>query len=327
MKKISSHPQQRYHLTVSRNWVPLLNDPLGRPSSLEPTTSEKILLRSFFSWVLAVHNLKDALPTSVHLEVLPNGEVKETHTLGDLILYGDQALAVELMPEICFAEAWLWRYEHDKEAALISLAADSPDAEPFFNILTMFGRLALMEDPRLEEVLLQWRQRYLETGSAVLREVLKKADDEIFFVGPGDQASLLPAERVAIANDCIKWGPLCEGLNTDLKRLGNEPVYLTSNLLKKEACGLLAEKYAIPIKDVKLIKDALVSESRNGRGKATPREAMCALVARAHGVSPQTVEKIYGDLLELFPKLRKKKSSSSTLRMSALLPYLPITMR
>ena len=235
-------------------------------------------------------------------------------------------LAMTFLKEICFAEMNYWAYQREKDEALKALGTEDPDQELFLKLLTYYGRLAVAEDPRLQAVWNEWQQRFINTGDHLLREILEKVQDELFWVGPGRPDRLVQAQRVAIANDCIKWLPLCEKLNADFMRLRKDPEYSHSELYRKEARGILAEKYSMAMSDVKRI-ERLLQTTPTGKGKATPHEAMLELVAEKHGArGAKTVEKIHQDLLEMFPHLRKrpkKQPSPQFIRISLPLRYLP----
>jgi hypothetical protein len=291
---------------------------------LPHSPKEKARCREFFSWVVVLHQLKEHLPECVTLEVLSDGLVQETRFPSECVLRGNQALAVELLPEICYAEAWLWWYQHHKEAALTALTTDPHNPTPFLHILTAHGWLAVVEEPRFDAVLLEWRRRYLATEDPLLRKLLRKADEELFFVASGRVEVLTYDERIQIANLCLKWRTVVKRLNTDLTRIGKRTDRYKTAAGKEDTHSHLATKYNMQAEDVKLIAQCLLGAS--SKGKATPSAALVEFVAHKQGrVSGKTVEKLYASLLEVVPSLREKQknpSSPETLRVSAPLQYL-----
>ncbi len=119
-------------------------------------------------------------------------------------------------------------------------------------------------------------------------------------------------ERQKIIDDCRKWGPICEELNSAFKRLWKLSEYESSKLFRKEARGSLAEKHGISIENVETIEKVLQQPSRQAN-KSTPTTAMLHMVALAHmNRDEKTIEKIRQDYLDAHPAEKKKRKKPTT---------------
>lgn len=155
---------------------------------------------------------------------------------------------------------------------------------------------------------LQWQRVYGTTteDQKQAEERLKQIADALVDIGRGKTEMPLE-EKEQIVAACKKWRPICEGLNKAFKKLWKQSEYESSDLYRKEARGLLAEKYGISVKEVKTIERVLKTPSRRSN-KSMPTEAMLQMVALDHvNRDVKTIEKIWGEYLNAHPEERRRK--------------------
>ena len=185
-------------------------------------------------------------------------------------------------------------YQEQKEQALAGL--QSGDANFLFLAVNRFGPRVLM-DPEINAVVERWWLDMLDNNVEPATQTEAKSNigglcKALTEVGKGRKKKIGPKEKEEIAAACERWLPVCQGLNDDFKRLWEESEYWTSELFQKEARGTLAEKYSIPVEDVKATEQLPKKKSRWG-DKTPPREAMLQLVAHKYKRHMKTVETIH----------------------------------
>ena len=160
---------------------------------------------------------------------------------------------------------------------------------------------------------LQWQQVTGETKEQQNKaaEILRQVGNALSEIVRG-RTKMSPEKKQAIIEDCKKWRPICEELNTAFKDLWEAPEYEDSETYRKEARGRLAEKFSISVADVEAIEWSLKKPSQKAK-KSTPTQAMCHMVARKHlGIGEKTVEKIWLDYLNNHPEESRKKRKTPT---------------
>jgi hypothetical protein len=168
--------------------------------------------------------------------------------------------------------------------------------------------LKIADYPEYRRHLDQWfRDRWQDDEA---KENWGRFCDALSSMGSGNRER--PRDEEAIIECCKQWRPICEALNKAFKKLWEQPNYQTSELYRKEARGMLAEKLGVSIKDVKAIESYLQKPSRTA-SKSTPFSAMVRMVAHEFpGIGKKTVEKIWGDYLSRQPEESGKRRRSTT---------------
>jgi len=193
----------------------------------------------------------------------------------------------------------------------VLVALERGDCEPFFQALRYDPTILTISPIYWLTIDKWWKQKlYANEAGEQARQLLKRIGSVL--ADPLGRPELPPKEREAIAADCLKWRPICEGLNNAFKTLWKQPEYESSEPYRKEARGLLAEKYSISVKEVKTIERVLKAPARRGN-KSTPTEAMLQMVALSHvNRDAKTVEKIWGDYLKDHPEESRRKRKLPT---------------
>lgn len=182
-------------------------------------------------------------------------------------------------------------------------AMQTKDADSIGDPLKEFGP-PLLEN---EKVRCAWGNLLTHIGGdekarkcveAIIRALRWKGKGRVKMVGE---------ERQKIIADCLKWRPICEGVNGAFTELWELSEYESSELCRKEARGSLAEKYEISIENVEAIEKVLQQPSRQAT-KSTPYTAMIHMVALSHvSRDEKTLEKVWLEYLDAHPGDKRRK--------------------
>jgi len=219
-----------------------------------------------------------------------------------MLLMRDAARNLKALPDIAEA-AYMQYFERVQEEC--KTAIEHGQYESLWRNLALIGPRLLVESGEIAALVEGWWFAAKE-GDQSAKENLHAALDALS-IGSGRYETLTEEEREAIVADCKKWRPICEGLNEAFKELWKQSEYESSGQHRKEARGLLAEKYALSIKEVKTIERVLKTPSRRSN-KSTPTEAMLQMIALDHvNRDVKTIEKIWGEYLDNYPEERRRK--------------------
>jgi hypothetical protein len=132
----------------------------------------------------------------------------------------------------------------------------------------------------------------LENLRWIVKELVRIGRNQVRTTGQGRQPKLTPQEELQVYSEFKIWFSRCQAVNERLGATYDNPAWLRlSREERQEMMERIAKAINLSVEQVRMAWRYILTTSRK-RGKATPWEAACELIADLYGIGAGTVEKI-----------------------------------